>query len=405
MNIAIIGGGAAGFFAAITAKEKHPDAQVVIFEKSKKVLTKVKISGGGRCNLSHNAASISDLCQAYPRGGNKLKSLFHTFNNTHCVEWFESRGVPLIIQQDNCIFPASQNSQSIIDCFLTECRKLGIEIITSSEIKNIIRHENKLCIVIDETDSQNKIFDKVILTIGGIKNPSVSEWLHALGHSIVKPIPSLFPFYIPNDDITQLMGIAVEEVMLRIQGNKTKSIGALLITDWGLSGPAILKLSSFAARTLNELKYNFNLQISWICDSNSEHIAQTLAQCIKEHPNKQISKLCPFELPSRLWSYLTNKSEIKATKRWSELSKRELNKLCNLISNDEYHVVGRSKYVEEIVTCGGISLESISLSTMQSKHVKNLYFAGEVLDIDGITGGFNLQNAWTTGYIAGKLLD
>lgn len=405
MKIAIIGGGAAGFFAAIAAKENFSAAHVVIFEQSKNVLAKVKISGGGRCNLTHQCESVSELCLAYPRGGKLLKKAFHIFNNTHCVSWFESRGVPLMVQDDNCVFPVSQNSRSIIDCFIKESKRLGIEIKTSYGIKEIECAKAQLKLIFTENSFHPQIFDKVIITTGGLSKSSNLNWLKSLGHTIEKPIPSLFPFNIPNDSITDLTGIVVNHVVLGIKGHKIKADGALLITHWGMSGPAILKLSSYAARQLDELNYNFILQLNWICETNYEKVTESIIRTTKDHPNKLIANHTPFNLPSRLWEYLLEKCGMNPQKKWCEIGKKEINKLCNTLINDEYTVKGRSKYVEEIVCCGGVSLDSIFLHSLQSKHVKNLYFAGEVLDIDGITGGFNLQNAWTTGFIAGKLLD
>ena len=403
MKIAIIGGGAAGFFSAIAAKENYPKAQVVIFEKSQNILSKVKISGGGRCNVTNGCNTINELCQAYPRGGKSLKKVFHVFNNKHTIEWFESRGVPLVIQNDNCVFPVSQSSQSIIDCFLKEVKRLKIEIEAGISIKAIHQTGNRLELEFVNEESLPEIFDKVIVATGGSPKRSGLEWLEVLNHKIENPVPSLFTFNMPDESITKLMGIVVENALVNIQGTKIKSTGPLLITHWGMSGPVILKLSSFGARVLNELDYDFNIQINWVNETNNDVVTDQLLSIINEHYNKILSNYRPYFLPARLWLYLIDKCDLSENKNWGELGKKGMNKLINILTNDEYTVKGRTTFKEEFVTCGGVSLESIDFNTMQSNVCKNLYFAGEILDIDGITGGYNFQCAWTTGFIAGKL--
>lgn len=403
MKIAIIGGGAAGFFSAITAKETHPNAQVVIFEKSQTTLSKVKVSGGGRCNVTNDCPSITELCKAYPRGGKSLKKAFQVFNNKHAIEWFESRGVALTIQDDHCVFPQSQNAQSIIDCFQAEAKKLGITIHLGAGINAIRQKNERLELVFDNKKPQTEIFDKVIVATGGSPKRSGLEWLEALNHKIALPVPSLFSFNLTAEPITQLMGVVVENVILTIQATKIKSNGPLLITHWGMSGPSILKLSSFGARILNELDYKFKMQVNWVSEANNNLVTQRLLEIAQEHPNKLLSNHLSFPIPNRLWLFLLDKCDISQKKKWSEIGKKDLNKLVNILTNDEYAVNGRAKFTEEFVTCGGVSLDCIDLNTMESRAVKNLYFAGEVMDIDGITGGFNFQNAWTTGFIAGKL--
>lgn len=403
MKIGIIGGGAAGFFAAIAAKENYPDATVVIFEKSLKPLSKVKISGGGRCNVTNGCDSIDELCRAYPRGERLLKKAFHIFNNKHTIKWFESKGVPLVVQSDNCVFPASQDSQSIIDCFLGEAKRLGIEIELGHGIKEIKQIENQLELVFLKDEFQPKIFDKVIVTTGGSPKKDGLEWLESLGHKIENPVPSLFTFNAPSDPITKLMGIVVENTIVNIQGTKIKSEGPLLITHWGMSGPAILKLSSYGARVLNEMNYNFNVQVNWVYEQNNDLVINYMNSIINEHSNKLLLNIRPYSLPERLWLNLLEKSELSPKKKWNELGKKGFNKLISVLTNDIYTVRGKSTFKEEFVTCGGISLQSVDHNTLQSKVCKNLYFAGEVLDIDAITGGYNLQAAWTTGFIAGKL--
>lgn len=402
-EIAIIGGGAAGFFSAIAAKENHPEARVIIFEKSHKILSKLKISGGGRCNVTNGCMSISELCKAYPRGGRKLKKAFHVFNTRHTMDWFESRGVPLVIQEDHCVFPASQNSQSIIDCFMNEVERLEIEVRLGVGVHGIKPVEDQIELTFMDEDLPATLFHKVIVTTGGSPKRKNLEWLEVLHHKIEEPVPSLFTFNMPDEPIKQLMGIVVENTLVNIQGTNFRSGGPLLITHWGMSGPAILKLSSYGARYLSERDYAFNVQVNWVNETNNSLIMEVLDEIIREHPKKLITNIRPYFLPERLWLYLLEKSDIPTQKIWGETGKKALHKLVQVLSNDVYAVKGKTTFKEEFVTCGGVSLESIDLKTMQSKVCKNLYFAGEITDIDAITGGFNFQAAWTTGFIAGKL--
>jgi hypothetical protein len=403
MDIAIIGGGAAGFFSAIAAKENYPKANVVIFEKSKKLLAKVEISGGGRCNVTNGCTSINELSKAYPRGGNALKKTFRIFNTKHAMQWFEDRGVRLVIQDDNCVFPASQNSQSIIDCFLKQAGTLNIKIELAKGIKAIRPIGDKLTLDFMVKKVLSRTFDKVIVTTGGSPRKKGLEWLEKLDHKIEDPVPSLFTFSMPDESVTELMGIVVEKTLVKIQGTKLKAEGPLLITHWGMSGPAILKLSSLGARILSEKEYIFKIQVNWTNEQSNDIVMDTLNKIINAHSNKFLSNVRPYFLPERLWLYLLKKKDLSTNKKWGELGKKGLNKLVNLLTNDVYSVKGKTSFREEFVTCGGVSLDSIDIHTMQSKVCKNLYFAGEVLDIDGITGGYNFQAAWTTAFIAGKL--
>lgn len=402
MKIAIIGGGAAGFFAAITAKESHPETQVIIFEKSEELLSKVLMSGGGRCNVTNACGTIEELCKAYPRGGRRMKKAFYKFSNKDAIEWFESRGVPLTIREDGRVFPKTQHSQTIVDCFLEESRKLGVEIKTGEGIKAINAIGDQLELEFIKTERPPEKFDRVIVAMGGSPKRSGLDWLEKLGHKIEEPVPSLFSFNMPSEAITELMGVSVENALARIHGTKLTSEGPLLITHWGMSGPAILKLSSFGARILNEMDYDFILQVNWAGEPNNDLVIAELNHIIKDNPGKILANYRPYLLPSRLWEYLLEKIDISKDKNWGELGKKGMYKLVNVLTNDEYAVKGRTTFKEEFVTCGGVSLESVDLTTMQSKVVRNLYFAGEILDIDGITGGFNFQAAWTTGYIAGR---
>lgn len=403
MKIAVIGGGAAGFFAALSAKEHHPNAQLILFEKSQKLLAKVKISGGGRCNVTNVCSDIPVLARAYPRGGKKLKKAFYEFNTPDTVQWFESRAVPLVVQEDNCIFPEAQDSQVVIDCFLSEAKRLGIQIEVGRGIASIEPSGGQLILHFIKSNTQPIAFDKVIVATGGSPKRKGLEWLEELGHKIEDPVPSLFTFNMPQERITQLMGIVVEETITSIQGTKLKGDGPLLITHWGMSGPAILKLSAFGARILSEKNYEFHVQVNWVNEANQDRVLEALSSIAAEQANKLLTNYRPFLLPKRLWHYLLEKGGFKADRKWNELGKKGLNKILTLLTHDTYAVQGKTTFKEEFVTCGGVSLDSINFKTMESRVVPNLYFAGEVMDIDGITGGYNFQSAWTTGWIAGKL--
>lgn len=403
MDVAIIGGGAAGFFSALAVKENYPDANVTIYEKSQKLLSKVKVSGGGRCNVTNGCRSVQELAKAYPRGSKQLRKSFGTFDNQHAMEWFESRGVPLMIQDDNCVFPVSQNSQSIIDCFLSEAKRLGVQIETGKGISSIEPNKNGESLLLS-IQKEQLTFDKVIVATGGSPKLSGLKWLEDLGHKIAPPVPSLFTFNMPEENITELMGIVIENVLVNIQGTKLKADGPLLITHWGMSGPAILKLSAFGARILSDKEYTFKVQINWIHESNTEIVKKELDKLMADHSNKILANIRPYYLRERLWHHLIVKCELSKGTTWGQLGKKAINKIVNILTNDVYSVSGKTTFKEEFVTCGGISTESIDFKTMQSKACKNLYFAGELMDIDGITGGYNFQAAWTTGFIAGKLL-
>lgn len=402
MKVGIIGGGAAGFFSAIHAKENHPNAEVIILEKSQKLLAKVKISGGGRCNVTNGCTSIAELSKAYPRGEKKLKKAFREFNTQHTMQWFEERNVALTIQDDNCVFPVSQDSQTIIDCFLSEAERLGIVIEIGRVVEAIEKKEEKL-VVSFRGNQLNYSFDKLIIATGGSPKRNGLVWLEKLGHTIKNPVPSLFTFNMPSESITKLMGIVVEQTLTSVQGTKLKSDGPLLITHWGMSGPSILKLSAFGARILAEKNYEFTIQVNWVNKQNQTQVMENLIKLSQQNQHKQLQNFRAFSLPDRLWMYLLDKSGLSPSKKWGELGKKGMNKLVNVLTNDLYSVKGKTTFKEEFVTCGGISLDNIDFNTMESKVCPNLYFAGEVLDIDGITGGYNFQAAWTTAFIAGKL--
>ncbi|MGM0599408.1 MAG: NAD(P)/FAD-dependent oxidoreductase [Candidatus Rifleibacteriota bacterium] len=403
MKVAVIGGGAAGFFAAICIKENYPSAEVTIFEKSVNILRKVKVSGGGRCNLTNGCKTIKELCSAYPRGANHLKKAFKTFDNHDAMQWLKTKGVKLTVQEDGCVFPASQNSQTVIDCFFKLSEKLKIQIKTKSEINSIIPAKGRVQLSIKNKSNDNNIFDKVVVAVGGISKREKLNWLEKLGHKIEPPVPSLFTFNMPNEAIKDLMGIVVENAIVSLEDTNIKTRGPVLITHWGMSGPAILKASAFGARLLHNKNYDFKIHLNWPGIEKTEIIRNKIRAITTENAKKNLTNYRPFNLPDRLWRYLLKKLNFAATQKWNELGKKNLNRLVEVLSNDIYRVQGQSAFREEFVTCGGVSLKSINIKTMQSRKVPGLYFAGEVLDIDGITGGFNFQAAWTTAFIAAKL--
>lgn len=401
LHIAIVGGGAAGFFAAIEAKRSFPHSDVTIFEKNSKVLAKVEITGGGRCNLTNSFAEISDLKQAYPRGHKLMKRLFKQFDHKKVFEWFENNDVPLVTQDDQCVFPLSQDSHSIIDCLENTARHLGVKIQCNHQLTHIIEQEDGKLLLCFKNGKQG-IFDRVAITTGGHHRMENFKHLADLGHEIEQPIPSLFTFNIADKDFKSLMGTVVDPVFTSIPGTKLKAEGPLLITHWGMSGPAVLKLSSHAARLLHENNYQVKIAVNWIHESSRTWAEENIQGIISANPQKQLASIRPFNLPSRLWLYLIKKMGLSAEKKWSELGKKGCNLLIETLTNDIYQVNGKGTFKEEFVTCGGISLNSINPHTLESKACPHLFFAGEVLDIDAITGGFNLQAAWTTGYVVGQ---
>lgn len=400
MKTAIIGGGASGFFTAINAKENFPNSEIIIFEKSNKLLTKVLVSGGGRCNVTNSESSVSVFSKSYPRGERHLKKLFGRFNNQDVIEWFKNKGVELVSEEDGRMFPKSNTSQTIYDLFVSESEKLGVRVNLKSTATSIKQEGKQIAI---QVNGQKLLFDKVIVCSGGSPKSSGLEWLKSSGHKIEDPVPSLFTFNILNKKITRLMGLSVLNALVSIEGTKLKNTGSLLITHWGFSGPAVLKLSSIGARILACKNYNFKISVSWCGENNFEKVKKEMHSIINANKKKKLLSIRPYNLPKRLWSYLLERSGLPEEKPYSELGKKQLNKLINTICNDGYLVNGKTTFKEEFVTCGGISLKSLNLKNLESKHIKNLYFAGEILDIDGITGGFNFQAAWTTAFIASKL--
>ena len=402
-DIIIVGGGAAGFFTAINIVEKNPKLKVAILERGSEVLSKVRISGGGRCNVTHACFEPNELVKFYPRGEKELRGPFHQFCSGDTVEWFSNHGVELKIEDDGRMFPVSNSSQTIIDCFLKATQKLGITVLTGQSVQSIFKKYNLWKI---ETQNENYITEKLILATGS--NPKIWEMLQTFGHAIVTPVPSLFTFNIKDSRIKELPGVSAQ-VSVKVKDTKLTSTGPLLITHWGMSGPAILKLSAWGARILSEKNYQFTIFVNWLNDIDTGDAEKILKDLKQEHSKKAVSKKSPFDFPNRLWESLVLASGIDTppalgVTKWADLSKIQLQNLANQLTNSSFQVNGKSTFKEEFVTAGGIDLKEINFKTMESKLHENLYFAGEIVNIDAITGGFNFQNAWTSGFIVANAI-
>lgn len=398
----VIGGGAAGFFCAINAAKNNPLLKVMIAEKSGKLLSKVKVSGGGRCNVTHACFEIDELSKRYPRGQHFLKKAFHWFNTKDTVKWFEEKGIQLKTEQDGRMFPVSNTSQTIINCLLKEAKKYKIEVLLNCEIKEISKENNSFQLLI--ADSRRLTCDYLCIACGGFPKSEQFHWLNKMGHSIETPVPSLFTFNIPNNSITQLMGVSVANASVKIIGTKLIEQGAVLITHWGLSGPAILRLSAWGARELANKNYDFTISINWLQGYSENSLREEWLLFRQQYASYKMHQKNPFNLPNRLWNYLLLQSFIKEDIRWSDITSKQQNQLIKNLTAQAFHIKGKTTFKEEFVTCGGIKLNELEVNTMQSKIVDDLFFAGEIIDVDGITGGFNFQNAWTTGWIAAKAI-
>lgn len=401
VKVVVIGGGAAGFFAAIQCAQANPSAEVLILEKSSKLLAKVKVSGGGRCNVTHACFDLKQLSLAYPRGEKQLKSAFSRFMTNDTVNWFETHGVKLKTEEDGRMFPKTDDSQTIIDCLMKEAKKLKIEIRTETEVKSV-RNNFYGGFEVMLGNGQTLEAAKVIVATGGSPKEEGLHWLKQLGHTIEEPVPSLFTFNIPDKVLHELSGIAVNPAKVKIVDSRYELNGPILITHWGLSGPVVLKLSAFAARYLAEKNYEFTIKVSWLNEKKEDVARMELMNLKAANPAKQMNHLFPYILPKRLLDYLFIKAEVDPKKPWAEISKDDINRLIQNLLYDTYTVTGKTMFKDEFVTCGGVSLDDVNFKNMESKRIKGLFFAGEVLDIDAITGGFNFQAAWTTGYIAGN---
>jgi len=399
-TIIIIGGGASGFFCAVNTARLNPNTKVILLEKTAKLLAKVRISGGGRCNVTHHCFDNRELVKNYPRGEKELNTCFNRFSVVDTIQWFEERGVKLKVEEDGRMFPVTDNSETIINCLLQEAQKYNVDIRTNCGVHKIIPNTSTNTFTLILANGEVLYCNKLVIATGGNPKKSSYDWLHELGHTIEEPVPSLFTFNIPNNKLTELMGVSVTQAKVKIVGHKLEYQGPLLITHWGLSGPAILKLSAWGAKLLSTLNYNFTIQLNWVPKFNEGKLRNELDDICKANLSKLIVNTKSFDLPKRLWEYLLYKVGIANAIRWADLSKKKFNTLINVLIKDEYIVSGKTTFKEEFVTCGGVNLKEINLKTMESNIVPNLYFAGEVLNIDGITGGFNFQNAWTTGWIA-----
>ena len=399
-RLVIIGGGAAGFFCAVNAARMNPLLEVMIIEKSSKLLSKVRVSGGGRCNVTHHCFSMAEMIKKYPRGAGFLKKAFHHFFTTDTIQWFKERGVELKTEADGRMFPVSNTSQTIVDCLMKEANKYSVEILMNREAGELSIVNGQWAI--DFKDDKSITADYVCIASGGYPKAIQFDWLKKLGHTIEEPVPSLFTFNMPGNSITELMGVVADNATVKINGTKLSSQGPLLITHWGMSGPAILKLSAWGARELSNSNWHFTISVNWASEYNENTAREKLQSIRFETAAKKIINTNPFTLPQRLWQYLLKQSDINEDIRWADLPAKEQNKLIKNLCVQEFIVKGKTTFKEEFVTAGGISLNEIDHNTLQSKIAPNLFFAGEVLDVDGITGGFNFQNAWTTGWIAAK---
>jgi predicted Rossmann fold flavoprotein len=399
-TLMVIGGGAAGFFCAVNAARMNPELKVILLEKSGKLLSKVKVSGGGRCNVTHACFDIKDMSMNYPRGEYFVRKAFYQFFTTDTIEWFESRGVTLKTEEDGRMFPVTDSSQSIIDCLLREANKYGVEILMNREVKGIRCKAEGIW----QLELLNEILecDFVCVASGGFPKFSQFDWLKETGHTIVEPVPSLFTFNIPKHPLNQLMGVSVPNATVKIQQTKLKNNGPLLITHWGLSGPCVLKLSAWGARELQQLNYHFTISVNWLGDEKEEAVREKIKGTRNTSASRKIINTNLFQLPNRLWQFFLQQSEISDEIRWADMPAKAQNKLIQILINYELNVKGKTTFKEEFVTAGGVSLKEIDVNTMQSKLHNGLFFAGEILDVDGITGGFNFQHAWTSGYIAAK---
>ncbi|NVK53470.1 MAG: NAD(P)/FAD-dependent oxidoreductase [Flavobacteriaceae bacterium] len=398
-KIIIIGGGAAGFFTAINAKEQNPDLEITILEKGKEVLQKVKISGGGRCNVTHACFEPKELVKFYPRGEKELLGPFHTFMTGDTFEWFDDRGVPLKIESDNRVFPEANTSQAIIDCFQNQVVKLGITVLKNHGVTAVSKKENSWVVT---TKNKEFIADKLVIAAGS--SNKVWELVKTLDHTIIEPVPSLFTFNIKDKRIIDLLGISVPNATVNIVGTKLESSGPLLITHWGMSGPAVLKLSAFGARILAAKNYQYNVQVNWLSRPTNK-IVNVLVNLKKKEPKKTVMLKSPFtDIPKRLWERLVLASDINTSPRWADLNNAQIEQLANQLTKGVYNANGKSTFKEEFVTAGGVDLKEINFKRFESKKHNNLFFVGEVLNIDAVTGGFNFQNAWTGGFIAAKAI-
>ena len=405
-RLAVIGGGAGGFFCAVNAARMNTNLDVVLLEKTSKLLSKVKISGGGRCNVTHALFDIGEMSRRYPRGQNFVKKTFHQFFTTDTIAWFEQRGVKLKAERDGRMFPVTDSSQTIIDCLMNEANSYGVEIRPMSEVKSFTtasrgQQPGNAKFEIELSGSRSMTADFVCLATGGYPKAAMFDWLKQTGHSFSLPVPSLFTFNLPKHPITELMGVSVEIARVKIESSKLVEEGPVLITHWGLSGPAVLRLSAWGARELAEKEYSFNAHLNWLPEHSEQSLKEHFQENRRAHATKKIGNQ-NLGLPNRLWQFLLQQSGVKEDIRFADLSAKTENSLIKNLVDYVVEVKGKTTFKEEFVTAGGINLSEVDANTMMSRKVPNLFFAGEVLDVDGITGGFNFQHAWTSGWVAAK---
>lgn len=402
MRLIVIGGGAAGFFCAVNAARMNPALETIIIEKTGKLLSKLRISGGGRCNVTHACFSIEGMSRHYPRGANFVKKAFHQFFTADTIAWFKERGVMLKTEADGRMFPVSDDSSTIVNCFLQEADKYGVAIWMNREVREINKTGSQWEIVL--ANGERHQADKICIACGGYPKAPMFDWIRRLGHSVEPPVPSLFTFNVPGNPLTQLMGITVPRATVKIQGTRLEETGPALITHWGLSGPAILRLSARGARLLAERQYQFGITVNWASPLNEQLLRQQFQDFRQKIAAQKIRSRNNLGIPHRLWEYLCEQSGIGADMRWGDLPSAKQNALLKNTCSQEIRVSGKTTFKEEFVTAGGVKLAEIDPNTMQSKRHPSLFFAGEIMDIDGVTGGFNFQHAWTSGWIAARAI-
>lgn len=402
-RVAVVGGGAVGFFAAVNAARRNPALQITIFERSGNVLSKVRISGGGRCNVTHHCFDPERLARAYPRGSRELRWAFERFQAKDTVRWFRERGVSLKTEEDGRMFPVTDDSATVIDCLLQEADRHGVTVQRRTRVERIEPLDSG-AFRLNFNDAPSRTFDRVLVATGGFRRANAYDWLRELGHSIVEPVPSLFTFNFRDKVFSDLAGISVPRGEVRIEDTRQRYTGPVLITHWGLSGPAVLKASAWAARELHDREYRFSIKVNWVYPMRENEVQDTLKELREDNARRQADKQDCFPIPGRLWERLLELADIGPETRWAELSNNQIHKLTHRLVNGSYDIQGKTTYKEEFVTAGGILLEEIDFGTMESTILPGLYFAGEVLNIDAITGGYNFQAAWTTGWIAAQAL-
>ncbi len=412
-KVIVVGGGAAGFFCAIQIAELHPDWEIVLLEKTNKLLSKVKVSGGGRCNVTHACPDVDVLLKKYPRGARFLKKAFYLFATKNTIEWFSKNGVELHTEKDGRMFPTTNSSDTIIDCFLRKVHQYKIQILTQHEVLDIISNASNInagAIVDKKTKTftvqlQGRVAmqaDAICLATGGMLKSDRLKWLTNFGHTIIDPVPSLFTFNTIDKKITTLMGVAVDKASIQWKGNKNIETGPLLITHWGISGPAAIKLSAWCAREMAETNYEGAIQINWTPSFNESTLKMEWINFRMDFGRREMGSKNPFDLPQRLWHFLLQESGIVLTTKWADLKSVNQQQLIQLLTRYTLDIKGKTTFKEEFVTCGGVDLKDIDALTMESKLIPGLHFAGEMMDVDGITGGFNFQHAWTSGWIAAQ---